>query len=119
MIFESFFGLLCDELALSLSFLLLDFDDCDLGDGGIETEVVGSMRDGDLESDLAGELCLLVFSRLLERFSTLGDALADDVALGVGTGLPLVLVAVLRLVTELDCCLFLEPEKNRLSLGVL
>jgi hypothetical protein len=111
---------LCDELALSLSFLLLDLDDCDLGDGGIETEGVGSMRDGDLESDLAGELCLLVFSRLLDRFSTLGDALADDDdALGVGTGLPLVLVAVLRLMTELDCCLFLEPEKNRLSLGVL
>ena len=80
------------------------------------------MRDGDLESDLAGELCLLVFSRLLDRFSTLGDDLADDDdALGVGTGLPvlpLMLVAVLRLVTELDCCLFLEPEKNRLSLGV-
>ena len=113
---------MCDELALSLSFLLLDLDDCDLGDGGIETEGVGSMRDGDLDSDFVGELCLLVFSRLLDRFSTLGDDLADDDdALGVGTGLPvlpLMLVAVLRLVTELDCCLFLEPEKNRLSLGV-
>ena len=102
---------------MSLSFLL-DLEDCDLGDGGIETEVVGSMRDGDLESDLAGELCLLLSSRLLERFSTLGDALAGDEALGIGKGLPLVLVAVLRLATVLDC-LFLELEKNRLSLGVL
>lgn len=91
-----------------------------MGDGGIETEVVGSMRDGDLESDLAGELCLLLFSRLLERFSTLGDALAGDEALGIGNGLPLMLVAVLRLATtELLDCLLLELEKNRLSLGVL
>lgn len=113
---ESFLGLLCDELALSLSFLLLDLDDCDLGDGG--TELDGSMRDGDLEADLAGELCLLLlFSRLLERFSTLGDALAAcDEALGIATGLPHMLVAVVRLVTEL---LFLELEKNRLNLGVL
>lgn len=109
---ESFFGLLCDELGLSLSFLL-DFDDWDLGEGGIDSD--GSIRDGDLEADLAGESCLL--SRLFERFSTLGDALAGDIEdFGTGTGLADMLVAVLRLLTEF---LALELEKKRLSFGVL
>jgi len=103
--------------------LLPDFDPaCDFGDGGIEEIAIGgvsSIRDGDLELDLAGELCLL--SRLLERelFSGFGEFLAEH--FGESAGLPLMLVAVLRLFTTVvgltERCLFLP--KKRLSFGVL
>ena len=80
---------------------------------------VSSTRDGDLDRDLAGELCLL--SRLLERelFSGFGELLEH---FGESAGLALMLVAVLRLFTTVvgltvsRCLLF---PKKRLSLGVL
>ena len=78
----SFFGLLCEELAFNLSFLLLAFDTKEFGEEGIDSDGATSNREGDFEEALAGELCLLlpeaVRSWLFERFSGLGEDLADN-----------------------------------------
>lgn len=80
--FESFFGFLCEELVFNLSFLLLAFDMKDFGEEGIDSDGATSRRDGDFEEAFAGELCLLLpdaaRSWLFERFSGLGEDLADD-----------------------------------------